>query len=62
MSAEPKPDPSPGLPSTGDVTPATKAAILVEAMPYIRRFHGKIVVVKYGGNAMIDQQLKQSFA
>ncbi len=62
MSAKPKPDPSTGLPSTRDVTPATKAAILVEAMPYIRRFHGRIVVVKYGGNAMIDQQLKQSFA
>jgi len=62
MSAEPKPDPSTGLPSTSDVAPATKAAILVEAMPYIRRFHGRIVVVKYGGNAMIDEHLKQSFA
>ncbi|HMN65933.1 MAG TPA: acetylglutamate kinase [Burkholderiaceae bacterium] len=31
-------------------------------MPYIRRFHGKIVVVKYGGNAMTDEKLKQSFA
>ncbi len=64
MSAESEstPEASPGLPSTRDVTPATKAAILVEAMPYIQRFHGRIVVVKYGGNAMIDQQLKQSFA
>ncbi len=44
------------------VSPALKAAILVEAMPYIRRFHGRIVVVKYGGNAMTDQHLKQSFA
>ncbi|MBW7924747.1 MAG: acetylglutamate kinase [Burkholderiaceae bacterium] len=62
MSADPKPEASSGLPSTRDVTPATKAAILVEAMPYIRRFHGRIVVVKYGGNAMTDQHLKQSFA
>ncbi|MCD6672850.1 MAG: acetylglutamate kinase [Burkholderiaceae bacterium] len=62
MSVAPNSEASPGLPSTRDVTPATKAAILVEAMPYIQRFHGRIVVVKYGGNAMIDQQLKQSFA
>jgi acetylglutamate kinase len=34
-------------PTTGD-----KAAILAEALPYIRRFHGKVVVVKYGGNVM----------
>ncbi|MEZ5653273.1 MAG: acetylglutamate kinase [Burkholderiaceae bacterium] len=39
-----------------------KAAILAEAMPYIRRFHGRLVVVKYGGNAMIDPQLKRDFA
>jgi len=39
-----------------------KAAILAEALPYIRRFHGKTVVVKYGGNAMTDEALKQGFA
>jgi acetylglutamate kinase len=39
-----------------------KAAILAEALPYIRRFHGKVVVVKYGGNAMTDDKLKASFA
>jgi len=44
------------------ISPAQQAAILAEAMPYIRRFHGKIVVVKYGGNAMTDEKLKQSFA
>lgn len=54
--------PSTVAPSTVDLAPATKAAVLVEAMPYIRRFRGRIVVVKYGGNAMIDEQLKQSFA
>lgn len=42
--------------------PALKAEILAEAMPYIRRFHGKMLVIKYGGNAMTDPQLKESFA
>lgn len=39
-----------------------KAAILQEALPYIQRFHGRVFVVKYGGHAMIDEALKQSFA
>ncbi|MGH8761554.1 MAG: acetylglutamate kinase, partial [Burkholderiales bacterium] len=39
-----------------------KAQILAEALPYIRRFHGKTIVIKYGGNAMTDQKLKHSFA
>jgi acetylglutamate kinase len=39
-----------------------KAKILAEAMPYIRRFHGRTIVVKYGGNAMTDAALKKSFA
>ena len=38
------------------------ASVLAEAMPYIRRFHGKTVVIKYGGNAMVDQDLKNGFA
>jgi acetylglutamate kinase len=38
------------------------ARILIEALPYIRRFSGKTVVIKYGGNAMVDQALKQGFA
>jgi acetylglutamate kinase len=38
--------------AAGDVGPAAKAAILVEALPYIRRFWGQVVVVKYGGNAL----------
>jgi len=42
--------------------PALKAAILSEALPYIRRFHGKTIIVKYGGNAMIDEELKRNFA
>jgi acetylglutamate kinase len=47
---------------TKGLAPSLKAEILAEAMPYIRRFHGKLVVVKYGGNAMTDENLKQSFA
>ena len=39
-----------------------KARILVEAMPYIQTFRGKTFVIKYGGNAMIDEQLKHSFS
>lgn len=39
-----------------------KAQILTEALPYIQRFAGKIIVVKYGGNAMTDPQLESSFA
>ena len=42
--------------------PAAKAGVLAEALPYIKRFHGKTIVVKYGGNAMTDEHLKQCFA
>ena len=35
-------------------SPAQEAAILAEALPYIKRFHGKTIVVKFGGNAMVD--------
>ncbi|MDR1311604.1 MAG: acetylglutamate kinase [Burkholderiaceae bacterium] len=45
-----------------DMTHHTKAEILAEALPYIRRFHGKTIVVKYGGNAMTDDTLKHGFA
>ncbi len=41
---------------------ADKARILAEALPYIRRFHGKTVVVKFGGNAMVDAELQAGFA
>lgn len=37
-----------------------KAGVLNEALPYIQRFHGKIIVVKYGGSAMVDHELKKS--
>jgi acetylglutamate kinase len=39
-----------------------KAGVLAEALPWLQRFHDKIVVVKYGGNAMVDEELKQAFA
>ena len=41
---------------------AEKARILAEALPYIQRFHGRTIVVKFGGNAMIDEELKRGFA
>jgi acetylglutamate kinase len=41
---------------------AAKAEVLVEALPWLERFHGSLVVVKYGGNAMIDDDLKRAFA
>lgn len=39
-----------------------RAEMLIEALPYIRRFRGRVVVVKYGGNAMTDAKLAESFA
>ena len=48
--------------SLGDIAPALKAEILAEALPYIRQYHGKTIVIKYGGNAMIEERLKESFA
>lgn len=36
-----------------------KAQVLIEALPYIQRFNRKIIVVKYGGSAMVDEQLKK---
>ena len=43
-------------------TPELKAGILAEALPYIKRFHDRTIVIKYGGNAMTDERLKHSFA
>lgn len=44
------------------IAPRDKAEILAQALPYIRRFHGKTIVIKYGGNAMTDPALQQDFA
>lgn len=44
------------------LSPTIKAQVLSEALPYIRRFHGRTVVIKYGGNAMTEPALQRSFA
>jgi acetylglutamate kinase len=49
-------------PHIHDAQAADKARVLAEALPYIQRFHGKTIVVKFGGNAMSDELLKASFA
>jgi acetylglutamate kinase len=46
----------------GHITPRDQAEILAQALPYIRRYHGKTLVIKYGGNAMTDPALQQDFA
>lgn len=48
--------------SLDTIEASTKANILAEALPYLRRFSGVTMVIKYGGNAMTDPQLKESFA
>ena len=50
------------LPALSDISPLLKAEILAEALPYIRAYHGKTIVIKYGGNAMVEERLKESFA
>ncbi len=40
----------------------TIADVLTESLPYIQKFKGKTIVIKYGGNAMVDEDLKSSFA
>ena len=45
-----------------DLEPKMKAEILAEALPYIQKFHGKTIVIKYGGNAMTEEKLKHGFA
>ncbi len=47
---------------SNDSTSTQKAQTLAEALPYIKRFFDKTIVIKYGGNAMTDPQLKESFA
>lgn len=41
---------------------AVKAATLIESLPWLKRFSGKVVVVKFGGNAMVNDDLKRAFA
>ncbi|MDD5472115.1 MAG: acetylglutamate kinase [Sideroxydans sp.] len=48
--------------TTPTITPTDQAQILAQALPYIRKFHGKTMVIKYGGNAMTEPALQQAFA
>jgi acetylglutamate kinase len=48
--------------ATTTLEPRDKAEILAQALPYIRRYHGKTMVIKYGGNAMTDPALQKAFA
>lgn len=48
--------------SQSDTARIDKARVLAEALPYIRRFHGKTIVIKYGGNAMTEERLQRGFA
>lgn len=45
-----------------DLTPQEKVSVLIDAMPWIEQFRGAVVVIKYGGNAMVDEDLKRAFA
>jgi acetylglutamate kinase len=49
-------------PEDAKMTAVEKAAVLAEALPWLKQFHGKTIVVKYGGNAMVDEELKRAFA
>ncbi len=49
-------------PPASPITTSAKADILAQALPYIRKFHGKTMVIKYGGNAMTDPALQKAFA
>jgi len=48
--------------TSSDISSVDRARILTEALPYIQRFQGKTIVIKYGGNAMVDDALKHAFA
>src|SRR5438105_15370937 len=50
------------MPDLPNIDPRDKAEILAQALPYIRQFHGKTLVIKYGGNAMTDPELQADFA
>jgi len=54
--------PAADAPDLSHISPRDKAEILAQALPYIRKFHGKTIVIKYGGNAMTDPALQQDFA
>ena len=43
-----------------EITNADRAKVLVQALPYIQQYYGQTIVIKYGGNAMINEELKQA--
>jgi acetylglutamate kinase len=47
--------------STATLSPVEKATVLVEALPYIKKFRGKTIVIKYGGHAIDDERLREAF-
>ncbi|MFI1827780.1 acetylglutamate kinase [Streptomyces sp. NPDC020412] len=62
MSDHKNPPRSPGAASTRKHTALPKAQTLIEALPWLTRHYGKTVVIKFGGNAMVDEDLKAAFA
>jgi len=52
----------PGLTEQAQASALAKAATLIEALPWLERFHGRVVVIKYGGHAMTDEALRIAFA
>jgi acetylglutamate kinase len=58
----PHTDPEAATDLVAHIAPRDKAEILAQALPYIRKFHGKTIVIKYGGNAMTDPALQADFA
>ncbi|MEJ5946824.1 acetylglutamate kinase [Pseudokineococcus basanitobsidens] len=62
MSAPTPPVDDPSTTAAQGLSAGAKAAVLVEALPWLRRFAGRVVVVKYGGNAMTDDRLRRAFA
>jgi acetylglutamate kinase len=58
----PHTDPTAPTDLVAHIAPRDKAEILAQALPYIRKFHGKTIVIKYGGNAMTDPALQADFA
>ncbi|WP_051281293.1 acetylglutamate kinase [Actinomyces slackii] len=51
-----------GSPSTSGLSPQHKVSVLLEAVPWLRSYKGATMVIKYGGNAMVDEELKRAFA
>ena len=62
MSLEAPPPHDAAFDTRTDLRPDQKAEVLIEALPWLQRFAGALVVVKYGGNAMVDDDLKRAFA